>query len=185
MKIYIIERNKDKFKYLVPYFDNLEDITLVNTDFSTFMKTTDVECIVSPANSYGIMNGGYDRAITNYYGTFIQNKVQEYILDNYHGEQPIGTSFIIDINEKHKLIHTPTMRVPEKIKDELVIYQCMRTTLLLAKEKNIESILIPMFGGMTGGVDANVIARMMRYAYDQVNSPKEIPSWENIRKLKY
>ena len=52
MKIYIIEKDKDKFKYLVPYFDDLEDVILINTDFNTFMNEYNIECIVSPANSF-------------------------------------------------------------------------------------------------------------------------------------
>lgn len=184
MKIYLIEKNKEKFKYLVPYFDELEDVVLINSDFRTFMNSNEIECIVSPANSYGIMDGGYDLAIINYFGRSVQDKVQEHIIKNYYGEQPVGTSFLININESQKLIHTPTMRTPDRIKDETIIYQCMRTTLLTAKQNNIKSILIPMFGGLTGGIHPNIIARMMRYAYDQVNSPQEEPNWENIRKLK-
>lgn len=184
MKIYIIEKDKDKFKYLVPYFDDLEDVILINTDFNSFMNEYNIECIVSPANSFGIMDGGYDLAITNYFGKELQNKVQNYIIENYYGEQPIGTSFIIDINEKQKLIHTPTMRIPSKIKDERIIYQCMRTTLITAKQNNVENILIPMFGSLTGGIHPRIVAKMMRYAYEQIQEPPEKLTWDYVRKLK-
>lgn len=184
MKIYIIEKNKDKFKYLVPYFDDLENVVLVNADFISFMNEYNIECVVSPANSYGIMDGGYDQAIINYFGKELQNKVQKYIIENYYGEQPVGTSFMIDINEHQKLIHTPTMRKPSKIKDKRVIYQCMRTTLITAKQNNIENILIPMFGGLTGGIHPHIIAKMMRYAYDQIEEPPEKITWDYVRKLK-
>lgn len=184
MKIYIIEKNKEKFSKLVPYFDDLENVILVNTDFETFMKNNDVECVVSPANSFGLMDGGYDMAITKWYGKEIQQKVQNYILEKYYGEQPVGTSFIIDINENEKLIHTTTMRTPEKIKDETIIYQCMRMTLITAIQNNIHSILIPMFGGLTGDVPPQNIAKMMRYAYDQIQKPPEKISWEYVKRLK-
>lgn len=184
MKIYIIEKDKEKFKYLVPYFDEIEDVYLINTDFKTFIQNNYVECIVSPANSFGLMDGGYDMAITKYFGTNIQDKVQQYIIENYYGEQPIGTSFIIDINDNQKLIHTPTMRTPSRIKDELVIYQCMRTTLITAIQNNIESILIPMFGGLTGCIHPQVIAKMMLYAYEQVQNPPQEIRWENVKSLK-
>ena len=169
MKIYIIEKEKEKFKYLVPYFDDLQDVVLVNTDFTSFINSHFVECIVSPANSYGIMDGGYDLAITNYFGKDLQQKVQDYIIENYYGEQPVGTSFIIETNRDNQfLIHTPTMRIPSIVKDDLIIYQCMRTTLMLAKENNIESILIPMFGCLTGGVSPQRVSKLMRLAYDQL-----------------
>lgn len=180
MKIYLIERNKEKFKYLVPYFDELEDVVLINSDFRTFLQNNHVECIVSPANSSGFMTGGYDLAIVDYFGREVQDKVQDYISQNLNGNQTVGTSFIIDINDNHKLIHTPTMNRPSRIKDESVVYQCMRETLLTAKQNNVQSILIPMFGGSTGGLKPQVIARMMKYAYDEFKMEEEL---KNIRKL--
>ena len=64
-----------------------------------------MECIVSPANSYGLMDGGYDLAITKYFGKELMKEVQEYIIKHFHGEQPVATSFCIDIpNTKKKLI---------------------------------------------------------------------------------
>jgi TctA family transporter len=60
----------------------------------------------------------------------------------------------------------------------------MRTTLITAKQNNIENILIPMFGGLTGGIHPKNISKMMRYAYDQVQEPPEKITWEYIRKLK-
>ena len=53
------------------------------------METYDVECVVSPANSYGFMDGGYDLAITNYFGEALMEKVQRLIIKNklYHGRK--------------------------------------------------------------------------------------------------
>ena len=45
------------------------------------------------------------------FGKQLQKRVQKYILDNFEGEQPVGTSFIIH-TEKYAhpyLAHTPTM----------------------------------------------------------------------------
>ena len=184
MKIYIIEKDKDKFKYLVPYFDDLEDVILINADFKTFMDNNFVECVVSPANSYGDMSGGYDLAVRNYFGKELQEKVQEYIKNKYNGEQPVGTSFIIEINDSQKLIHTPTMKIPSKIQDEKIIYYCMKETLLTAKQNNVKDILIPMFGGLTGGVSPENIAIMMRIAYNQVKNPLQNIEDQYIRKIK-
>ena len=76
------------------------------------------------------------------------------------------------------------MRVPSKIKDERVIYQCMRTTLITAKQNNIENILIPMFGGLTGKIHPHTIAKMMKLAYDQIQEPPKELTWDYVRKLK-
>ena len=185
MKVYIIERDFDKYKYLPLYFKDTEDVILINDSFENFIKTNKVDCVVSPANSFGLMDGGYDLALTEWYGEQLQKRVQQYIIDNYYGEQPIGTSFIIETNKDNQfLIHTPTMRAPSKIKDDTIIYQCMRTTLMLAKQHNINSILIPMFEGLTGGIRPQRVVELMKLAYDQILNPKEITYWENIDKIK-
>ena len=185
MKIYIIEKDFNKFKYLKVYFGDLENVILVNNDFESFIKENKVQCVVSPANSFGLMDGGYDLALTNWYGNQLQERVQKYIIDNYYGEQPVGSSFIIETNQDNQLlIHTPTMRIPARIKDEKVIYQCMRTTLMLAKNNNIESILIPMFGGSAGGVNPQTIAKLMRLAYDQLQDKPNKIDWDYVDKIK-
>ncbi len=115
------------------------------------------------------MNGGYDEAITDYFGVILENKVREHIDKYYLGEQPVGTSIMIDIpNTNKKLIHTPTMRLPSPIKDETIVYQCMRSTLICAIKGRISSIVIPAFGGATGKVKPDVIAKYMKAGYKQV-----------------
>jgi len=184
MKIYIIEQDYDKFKYLKLYFND-ENVILVNESLEKFMKSTEVQCVVSPANSFGIMDGGYDLALTKWYGEQLQERVQKYIMKNYYGEQPVGSSFIIDTGRDNQyLIHTPTMRTPEKIVDTRVIYQSMRTTLMVAKQNKIESILIPMFGGLTGCVRPQVVAEMMYLGYSQIMKPPKKISWETVDDLK-
>ena len=177
MKIYIIDESKQKIEMAKHYFKNT-DIVLVNEKFSNFMKNNDVECIVSPANSFGLMDGGYDYAITDWFGDELQDRVQNYIIKNYYGEQPVGTSFIIDANDKgQKLIHTPTMQTPRRILDPFVIYQCMRSTLMCAYQNKVNSILIPLFGGGCGCVETKTIAKMMRYAYNQIQNPPKNLDW--------
>lgn len=185
MKIYIIEKDFEKYKYLMVYFGGMEDVILVNDKFEKFIKYNDVQCVVSPGNSFGIMDGGYDYALRNYYGIQLQERVQKYIIENYCGEQSVGTSFIIDTNKNNQLlIHTPTMRTPSKIQDSVVVYQCMRSTLLEARKNNIKSILIPVFGGMAGGVNPNDIAKLMRAAYDQVNNCPDKIDWDYVDSIK-
>ncbi len=183
MKIYIIERNYHKFSYLKAYF-GCEDMELVNDSFENFMSHHYVQCVVSPANALGLMDGGYDFALTEWYGDQLQKRVQQYIIENYYGEQPVGTSFVIETNKDHQyLIHTPTMQTPQEIEDPRVIYQCMRTTLIEAKKHYIESILIPMFGGDTGKVKPQIIAKMMWKAYEQLkNTPSKL-DWEYAEKV--
>ena len=148
------------------------------------MKTRQVQCVVSPANAFGLMDGGYDLAITEWFGNQLQERVQQYIIHHFYGEQPVGTSFLIDAGKDgQSLIHTPTMRTPQQILDPQVIYQCMRTTLMCAAEHNIESIVIPMFGGLTGGVRPQLVADMMWRAYQQLKNPPERIDWNYVEEV--
>ena len=186
MKIYLLDKNQRMTEYWKIYFSNDKDVEIVCMDFFASMYSHDVECIVSPANSFGLMDGGYDLAITNYFGSSLMKEVQKYIIENYNGEQPVGTAFIIDIpNKKQKLIHTPTMRTPSAIRDPMVVYFAMRETLRIAKKNNVESIVIPAFGGSCGELDYNIIAKMMKIAFDEYDNVPENITWEYACRIQF
>lgn len=186
MKIYLLDKSQGTTEQWQRYFAEDADVEVVNMYFEDFMNSHDVECVVSPANSYGLMDGGYDRAISEYFGWDLMKVVQKKILDECFGEQLVGTSIIVDIpNTNKKLIHTPTMRVPSNIKDPMIVYYCMRSVLMLAIREGIQSIVIPAFGGACGGLRSDVIAYMMKVAYMQVmNSPKEL-NWEYANRANF
>ncbi len=178
MQIFLLDRNPDITQMWKLYFSDIPDVKVVCDNFTHFMEAHDVECIVSPANSYGLMDGGYDAAISDYFGKALIPAVQAYIREHFFCEQPVGTSFIIDIpNSTKKLIHTPTMRIPSIIKDPLVVYQCMRTTLICAMQNNVKSIVIPAFGGHCGGVSPVKLALLMRAGYEQLQDMPEKIDW--------
>lgn len=195
MKIYLLDINKNMTDSWKKYFGDIKNLEIVNDDFAHFMdKHQEIDAIVSPANSYGLMDGGYDKAIIDYFGTDLMKEVQQKIMYNWHGEQPVGTSISVPIYNRviqgllgkkcAFLIHTPTMRTPEVIVDSRIIYQCMRTTLMEAKNIGAKYIVIPAFGGCCGQVPYEEIARMMYLAYKQIcNPPKEI-TWEYAMQIK-
>ena len=186
MNIFIIDRDERKLKYLYPYFDGCDNVEFAVNDFESFMKTNShrIDCVVSPANSFGLMDGGYDLALTNWYGNQLQERVQNYIIEHFLGEQPVATSFIIEAGKDNQfLIHTPTMRTPEVIVDARIIYQCMRTTLLTAIQNNIKNVLIPLFGASTGMVKPQIVAKMMWKAYEQINNPPAEINWDYVENI--
>ena len=110
--------------------------------------------------------------------------MQQHIIEHFYGEQPVGTSFIIETNKDNQyLIHTPTMQTPQPIEDPRVIYQCMRSTLIEARHNNIESILIPMFGGECGEVKLQIVAKMMWKAYMQLKETPKKLDWEYAEEI--
>lgn len=179
MKIFLLTNNPQISAIWEIFFRDNPEVSIDCDDLKHFLDTHKVECVVSPANSYGLMDGGFDLAISEWFGWELQKKVQEYIISHFRGEQPVGSSFIIDTGvSSMKLIHTPSMRVPSAIKDPLVVYHCMRTCLMTAIDHNIQSIVIPAFGGECGCLRAQTVCRMMYEAYKQIMNPPSELNWE-------
>ncbi|MCA9068855.1 MAG: Appr-1-p processing protein, partial [Planctomycetaceae bacterium] len=58
----------------------------------------DIPCdaIVSPANSFGFMDGGIDRLYTERYGLALQERVQSAIQTEHAGELLVGAALIVE-----------------------------------------------------------------------------------------
>lgn len=119
-----------------------------------FQYLKEYDCMVSPANSFGLMDGGVDAAITNFFGQQLMERVQRHIIEHYRGEQSVGTSFIIETQHPDHpfLAHSPTMRVPMEISHTDNIYRAMWATLLAVYHHNqnhehkINSLACPGLG---------------------------------------
>lgn len=158
-------------------------------------------CMVSAANSFGLMDGGVDGAITRYFGEQLQERVQKYIISCYGGEQPVGSSFITEAwdnsNTKYKieesgygwLAHTPTMRVPSDISKTDNVYLAMKSMLRAVYSFNdsvkwkypynhIQTIVCPGLGTAAGRVPFREAARQMRLAYSTFFQPPTELNWE-------
>jgi O-acetyl-ADP-ribose deacetylase (regulator of RNase III) len=143
----------------VPIYDALKEAfkgTEVRVHFDYFEELDDGglenAVMVSAANSFGLMDGGIDGAITRYFGPQLMVRVQERIRRDYWGEQPVGTSFIIEawnpkassdpslISGYRWLAHTPTMRVPADIFHTDNVYLAMKAMLKAVADYNNETI---------------------------------------------
>jgi O-acetyl-ADP-ribose deacetylase (regulator of RNase III) len=162
-------------------FKNHSEVEVFN---GRFEQLSNYDCMVSAANSFGLMDGGVDLAISNYFGNALQMRVQQFILANYNGEQPIGTSFIIETNhdEHGFLAHTPTMRVPMPINGTDNVYQAMKAMLQAVKSFNAESekiktVVCPGLGTATGRVPFEEAARQMELAYRFYKNPPQEITW--------
>jgi O-acetyl-ADP-ribose deacetylase (regulator of RNase III) len=164
-------------------FQNYEEVEIFN---GRFEQLSTYDCMVSAANSFGLMDGGVDLAITNYFGDGLQKRVQEFIIDNYNGEQPVGTSFIIETNHPDHafLAHTPTMRVPMPINGTDNVYQAMKAMLQAVKSFNasggrIKIVVCPGLGTATGRVPFEEAARQMELAYRYYKNPPQAINWNS------
>lgn len=131
------------------------------------------DCVVSAANSFGLMDGGIDGAITDHYGLGLQDEVQRRIIDDYAGEQPIGTCLLVPAHRNGILqyvAHTPTMRIPMDISETENVYQAMRAMLMRVHKHNeihhdIGRVACCGLGALTGGMPLERVAQQMALAY--------------------
>ena len=184
-EIYLLDRNASMVAAWQEAFENAANVIAVRGDFARFMdEHPEVDCVVSPANSFGIMDGGYDRAITDYFGRGLMEAVQRKIVDVWLGEQPVGTSISVEYNGM-TLVHTPAMRVPSTIADPMVVYHCMRTALIEAMRCGVETMVVPAWGAGCGMLPFGTVADLMAAAYFQVKNPPSKLDWDyaNSRQL--
>jgi O-acetyl-ADP-ribose deacetylase (regulator of RNase III) len=152
-----------------------------------FQNLKEFDCMVSAANSFGLMDGGVDLAIVEFFGQDLQARVQRRILEEFLGEQPVGTSFIIETRHPSHpfLAHTPTMRVPINIEGTDNVYQAMYAMLLGVRRHNqvgagqtIGSVACPGLGTATGHVAPEAAAAQMSLAYAYFRNPPTQLNWD-------
>lgn len=146
------------------------------------------DAIVSPANSFGIMDGGLDRIIRYELGFAVEIQVQAAIIQKFHGELPVG--YAVTVATGHAtwpwLIAAPTMRVPENSRETLNAYLAFRAVLLAVKQHNqvakqkINSLVCSGLATGIGGLAPERCAAQMRYAYDNVEQVAKIPKIDEI-----
>jgi len=142
------------------------------------------DALVSPANSFGYMNGGIDFAISKHLGWHLEKELQKIIREKYYGELLVGQAEIIETGHElfRYLIAAPTMRTPMTITRGPNVYQSMKAVLLLLQygklrtdepvKSRVNSIAIPGLGTGVGQVRPLVCARQMRLAWEDVMHEK-------------
>lgn len=131
------------------------------------------DAIVSPANSFGFMDGGIDLVYSRHFGWGLQERLQRTLREEHDGELPIGQAVIIETRDRNIpfLISAPTMRVPMNVADTLNAYLAFRAVIRAVKQHNrsgrqpIQSVLCPGLGTAVGRMPVDRCARQMLAAY--------------------
>ena len=132
--------------------------------------------IVSPANSQGFMDGGFDRELVRFFGPAIERRVRDAIALRPEGQLPIGASIVVRTDHPRVpwLIVAPTMISPEFVEPQNA-YRAMRAVLrLMAQVPELtRGIFCPGLCTGVGGVEPTLAAREMATAYsDWLASPR-------------
>ena len=182
LKLILVDPKPDLCVAWHKYFDGLPAIEIINGGFE---ELTDFDCMVSAANSFGLMDGGVDLAIIRFFGAGLMKRVQARVIEAYLGEQPVGTSMIVETGHPNHpyIAHTPTMRVPLEIAHTDNVYLAMWALLLAVRQHNqrgqtpIKIVACPGLGTATGKVPVNEAARQMALAYTHLLNPPHHIDW--------
>jgi len=192
MKLILCDLNINLIKSWHKFFNQDLNIEIINS--SIF----DIKCdaLVSPANSFGFMDGGLDLKISQFFGWQVQEKLQKIIKETYHGELIVGMAEIIETgnNKINYVISAPTMRVPMILKNSVNVYLATRAVLVLVKygkfkngnliKEKVKRVAIPGMGTGVGQVPYEICALQMKRAIDEIFYEKyEFPkTWQEAQK---
>jgi O-acetyl-ADP-ribose deacetylase (regulator of RNase III) len=146
------------------------------------------DCFVTAGNSFGIMTAGIDAAVVHRLGEDLMQRVQHRIMDEFFGEQPVGSAFVIRTGDSSIpfLVHAPTMRVPGSIEGTDKVYSATWAALLSIQAHNqtsehkIEVAALPAMGTGFGGVAYSEAARQMAVAYRHFLEPPHRLDWDFV-----
>jgi O-acetyl-ADP-ribose deacetylase (regulator of RNase III) len=163
-------KNPELIKAWESEFVGLTDVTIRGGN----ILLAEADALVSPANSFGFMDGGFDWSISEMFEWKIQSMVQSVIRSKHSGELLVGDAEIVPTgNEQFPfLICAPTMRVPQNVADTVNAFLAMRATLLAINKFNkenagtIRAVAIPGLCTGAGRMPYDRCARQMRAAYD-------------------
>ena len=131
---------------------------------------TDANTLVSPANSFGVMDGGLDGKLRDFLGESVEMALRARIDREYFGELPVGLAIVLETGH-HRfpyLLSAPTMRIPGNVAGTINAYLAMKAALNAAKAFPVElRVAVPGFCSLTGGMPPSQVARQMRIAYER------------------
>ncbi len=168
---------------------------VVKIHHGSILNVDESDVVVSPANSFGFMDGGLDAVYMHHFGDDIQMKVRKQIYEYHHGELVVGNADIVETGN-HQIpyvIVAPTMRVPMILHDSVNAYLAARAIFILCmhghfKSGNnkgqkissiVETVAIPGLGTGVGKIGAKVCAGQVRQAISDILYQKYImpKSW--------
>lgn len=173
LRVSLCDRNPDVALALASHFQDIEGVEVLEGN----LLDLDCDAVVSPANSFGYMDGGIDQHIDRFYDGEAQRAVLALIAERFHGELPVGSAAVLRMATCRfpYLIVSPTMRVPgDDLGGTINAYLAMRAALAAILDHHrdqadrIASVAVPGLGTGVGGMAPDESALQMRAAYDMI-----------------
>ena len=184
--IWLVHPEQEMCDAFAERFNGLPGVRVVRGRFEDLEPH---DCFVTAGNAFGLMTAGIDAAVVHRFGMVLMQRVQERIMDEYMGEQSVGTAFIVATGDPDLpfVAHAPTMRVPGNIAGTDKVYVATWAALLAVQahnvsssERKIASVVFPAMGTGFGGVPFSECARQMAAAYRHYLEPPHRLNWDVV-----
>lgn len=132
MNLRLVDLNADLVAAWRNAFKAFPEVTIQEANLLAVAENT----VVSPANSYGFMDGGIDQAYRDFFGPQIEAKVQDAISRRPEGLLPVGASFVVTTGHRRipYMIVASTMVMPEAA-SEVDCYRAMRAVIRVSEQQ--------------------------------------------------
>lgn len=184
-------------------------ITSFNERLNSLPPSTKFDLVVSPANSYGRLDGAFDHAISKTFSPpddyhAITRAAQLVLYEKWRGFAPPGTCTLVEFPEDLKnnargckwVALCPTMREPENVNwNREVVYECVWSLLCQVEGHNrrsseqIRTVLMTPLAAGVGRVSkerwAAQTVMAMRHFVEAIERPEAWRSlqWDSIEKI--
>ena len=97
MRLILVDKGREFCDVLRRQFSSHPEVQIVCGRFEDLPA---FDCVVAAGNSFGLMDAGMDLAVVRFFGHHVMERIQTRILEDYLGEQPVGTCVIVPTNHK-------------------------------------------------------------------------------------
>src|SRR5215469_4178272 len=178
VRFILVDKGKDFCDVLRWQFRSHPEVEVVCGRFEDLPA---FDCVITAGNSFGLMDAGMDLAVVRYFGGHVMEQIQKRILEDYLGEQPVGTCILVPTGHPtHPFVaHSPTMRVPMNIQGTDHVYLALWAALTAVHRHNrsesrkIDCLACPGLGTGTGGVEHLEASLQLCMAYEHFQRPPQ------------
>src|SRR5262249_33640041 len=120
MRLSLCDSHADMADRLAAAFHDVDAVEVVEGN----LLDLSFDALVSPANSFGDMSGGIDKAIDDFHRGAAQRAVRAAIEEHCYGELPVGSALVVELRGAgfRFVVAAPTMRIPGSVSKSINAY---------------------------------------------------------------
>lgn len=162
-------------------------IQVVQQEASALLSSGQFHAVVSPANSFGFMDGGIDAVYSQLFPGIqqtIQGRIAQLGLKTKLGRPflPIGSAIAVPTRQPQCtwLICAPTMQLPENVQGTINVFFAFSAILYIQQQNPSWRIACPGLGTGVGKMSANAAVEQIEAAILRHNELGQNPNYTSL-----